>query len=97
MPSSASARTSLRLHSFPTRRSSDLVALCQDGLLAFGIAPGTDGVEVLEREPDGIHAVVAGGAHRIFPVHLEHVAQRGLVFLEIAFADRKSTRLNSSH
>jgi hypothetical protein len=64
----------------------DQAAHGDDGLLALGIAPGAVGVEVLESQANGVHAIVAGGAQRTLAMQLEHIAQRGLVALEVRLA-----------
>src|SRR5690606_41284338 len=78
----------LALHSFPTRRSSDLGHLPEDLLAALAAQVEGDGflvaAEHLPPQPDAV-ALRAVAAHR--------VAARMLDLDQ----DRKSTRLNSSH
>src|SRR5690606_42011229 len=74
------------LHSFPTRRSSDLVSAVVEALAAGGYESVAIGF---------IHAY-ANGAHEAavrdaIVKHLPHVS------VSISSEDRKSTRLNSSH
>src|SRR5205807_8017119 len=93
-----------RLHHFPTRRSSDLIALA-------GVRP--------EIETAGIAAAARGeqaGLDQVLPVVSAHqlhqlaalfgeVAERNVprgprfdgINIELLVGDRKSTRLNSSH
>src|SRR5690606_41845015 len=72
------------LHSFPTRRSSDLLdLLALESVQALFL-----GVE---------HARRAGEAQAFLAGDLGDRALRGEVAVEDAEVDRKSTRLNSSH
>src|SRR3546814_16736988 len=68
-------------HSFPTRRSSDLSGVPEKGVAAF---------ERLASE--GVVAVT-GAAHSAVCSAVGPVAEKH----NLAFVDRKSTRLNSSH
>src|SRR5699024_11550199 len=83
-----------RLHSFPTRRSSDLAGLAAGGMAFDGLAlaGGARVLQVLLEHPGHgvgvllVHRLLALGAgdgHRL-AVAIDHL-------------DRKSTRLNSSH
>src|SRR5207253_9217104 len=80
------------LHSFPTRRSSDL---------EHGLAEPHDDLHVVLDEQDGLAAVaeLTDGLEEVVeegPVH----ARGGLVEEDerrVPHQDRKSTRLNSSH
>src|SRR5690606_5107110 len=97
MPSSASACALVSLHSFPTRRSSDLQHQLLDG------ADGLGGVQPLRAGPRAVHDGVAA-------VELERIlevvqARAGVLVAGVddpavgleQDRDRKSTRLNSSH
>ena len=39
------------------------------------LTPAADGVEVLQAEPDRVHSLVAGGAHRFFAMEFELLAE----------------------
>src|SRR5699024_12316819 len=73
------------LHSFPTRRSSDLTG-------SFDLLPGHPG----PGQQDGARSAPFGDPHD--PVHVRKPppALRRKTIAEVC-ADRKSTRLNSSH
>src|SRR5206468_5787132 len=76
------------LHSFPTRRSSDLAAL---GLLAFSAAAQEMQIRLVTAFPENMawsQALVKWS---------ERVNAQGKGLVKINFIDRKSTRLNSSH
>src|SRR5205814_10169727 len=77
------------LHSFPTRRSSDLDGLGHPGdsesLYLNAVALAVDGL--------GLGAAVAGRLLRLAPLPAEAAALVSLIDSQ----DRKSTRLNSSH
>src|SRR5206468_10255490 len=79
------------LHSFPTRRSSDLRRLPRPHPLAQG---GGGEIPLLRRQPGGHLRHVGGGAERgrgaAVPRRLLQGGGGGV-------RDRKSTRLNSSH
>src|SRR5689334_17694664 len=51
------------------RLAGDQLARRDDRLAALGIAPLAERVEILERESDRVHAVVARRAGRVFAVH----------------------------
>src|SRR5947207_3849754 len=84
------------LHSFPTRRSSDLDS---EGLALMGVLSASF-------SPDGTRIVTGGGVNgtgealvwdaRTGTAMLELKGHTHLV-MSVAFRDRKSTRLNSSH
>src|SRR5207244_9688064 len=89
-----------RLHPFPTRRSSDLIATAEAVSLA-GATPrfvdvdpvsGLLTAEILER-------ALTPSVRCVIPVHLYGTTVDMDPLLEVARAarDRKSTRLNSSH
>src|SRR5690606_40712509 len=87
------------LASFPTRRSSDLVAEAPGEVVAFVVFHGATGD--VER-----HAVIldegvgAGGAHHGLVGFVDAAAEHGVarwILDEKRELDRKSTRLNSSH
>src|SRR5207249_5092900 len=93
------SRTHPPLHSFPTRRSSDLYDRTMPAIEASGEFP-----------PDGLDyhlAFSAGGSFRVSEVwdskeQFEAFGERLMPILaeggiELAGPDRKSTRLNSSH
>src|SRR5205807_8429003 len=94
----------LSLHSFPTRRSSDLAGLPAQ---VFGAAEQQAGVALLQRQvlQDGRHVEVRRlngpvDLHELLRSQLAHlVEERVQVFHEQVrtMKDRKSTRLNSSH
>src|SRR5262249_41246249 len=52
-----------------------------DGMRAVLLAPRADWVVILEREPDGVHPLVAVGAARVGPVLLESLPERELAVL----------------
>src|SRR5205807_2894451 len=82
------------LHSFPTRRSSDLVDVAL-GLhqQPEAVSPAYQGQRRLGG-PENHHALGRlGGAGERLPVRLRHLALAG----RDDQRDRKSTRLNSSH
>src|SRR5206468_7579869 len=89
------------LHSFPTRRSSDLVqslAVTNDSVLlagvqALGILRSTDhgSTWVLCDTADNVHALATSPNGHVF-AGLSRGSYQG-----IHRSDRKSTRLNSSH
>src|SRR5205807_10093084 len=85
------------LHSFPTRRSSDLnpffVEELVQALIDFNCLSVHDGRAVLDSTevdiPESVQGTILARVDRLQP------AERGL--LQRAAVDRKSTRLNSSH
>src|SRR5207244_5248246 len=85
-------RPPFHLHSFPTRRSSDL---------ALGFALRLRGLNRVGLNEDEVHKVEAARAYfrGNFSVNLEHpMLMKSLIAVSLAAAeDRKSTRLNSSH
>src|SRR5439155_27313032 len=76
------------LHSFPTRRSSDLSSIQKSFLDAYGVS-ATDQAVLRVLKMKALLAMFAQGRGQQ-RFHLEH-AKHSLV------RDRKSTRLNSSH
>src|SRR5580693_2465754 len=48
-----------------------------NGLAAIGVPPNADGVEIFQRQPGRIQAVVAGGAHGLGTMDRQRLAQRG--------------------
>src|SRR5690606_40364940 len=82
----------LCLHSFPTRRSSDLEALVRTGLRMI-LAPAAD-LEVVGEAASGPEALLAINRDRpdVVLMDVRMPGGDGLTAL-----DRKSTRLNSSH
>src|SRR5205085_10109574 len=72
------------LHSFPTRRSSDLVPRLDREQVALAVR--------LEKRRPRAHRQSDGGRGQV--LHLDHGADGPGSMVEI---DRKSTRLNSSH
>src|SRR5207302_8856970 len=90
----ASNRPFQYLHSFPTRRSSDLeIALVQDVPRTATVRPLTD-CSLLALDRDEFIAAVTG--HAPSREAADAVISTRLGTLR-AGADRKSTRLNSSH
>src|SRR5690606_41668787 len=88
------------LPSFPTRRSSDLLDAARKTVLVFGGSQGGRSINnaVVEAAP----ALLARGdvqiVHQTGKIHFADVAARaGVVDGAPPLADRKSTRLNSSH
>src|SRR5205814_4735440 len=85
----------LDLHSFPTRRSSDLPVRAGDTLLQPGmyqlqhVIEGNDHVVIFKTME-----MPAGYRHSNTPVSKEVTAR---IQCKVVPADRKSTRLNSSH
>src|SRR5699024_11284155 len=83
------------LHSFPTRRSSDLLGVEVAGIVEKTV-PGS-GIE----EGTRIMGLVNGGGYAeyaVMPVDRAMPIPDNLSFVEAAaIPDRKSTRLNSSH
>src|SRR5207249_12320026 len=85
----ASHRTPPPLHSFPTRRSSDLPAQpCLSSRIPWGTPVTVDALAMVERAEEHIRSL----GFRVFRVRhiVKHDAPPGAL-------DRKSTRLNSSH
>src|SRR5207253_10343948 len=89
------------LRSFPTRRSSDLLALDPAKFAQArhkSSRPGTKGQSIRAQEPDGrqfarlLRACWERPACRRATNHLDEIAS-----LHSITSDRKSTRLNSSH
>src|SRR5690606_41300031 len=82
------------LHSFPTRRSSDLsvsiLLLQDDGHLELAAARGLPDYRIAEE-------IVQGLAYERLVGPLEGVRYRVITDTREDEADRKSTRLNSSH
>src|SRR2546430_17445969 len=76
------------LHSFPTRRSSDLVGMVRDVFRAE-LCPGAEAGGELAARPR-----LARDFARIGIVRIEN---EHAIFGQNAHQDRKSTRLNSSH
>src|SRR5262245_10994692 len=97
MPSSACVGCRLALHSFPTRRSSDLVAI-DFGLPVAVFSMEMSGEQVAMRMLGSIARV---SQHKIRTGRVEEDdwsrVTKGLEKLQAASIDRKSTRLNSSH
>ena len=56
--------------------SSDELASALDFLPIFLRAVLADGIEILQAQPNGIHALMTARAERILPVHLHHLAHR---------------------
>src|SRR5205085_5130522 len=83
----------LYLHSFPTRRSSDLVSLLRGRQAQETPGARCDGCQGSKREPPAplVQDLGRGGRAR---VHLRDDVEKNRRHLE---EDRKSTRLNSSH
>src|SRR5690606_41018316 len=84
----------LDLHSFPTRRSSDLIFYLIDlpaDLVVDRLLHELEAVQVLDLAPRAQRR--AGFAHRDVGV----AAEAAFLHVAVADADRKSTRLNSSH
>src|SRR5437899_9593599 len=77
------------LHSFPTRRSSDLARAREDAVRRL----------VPRAVPHAPEDLAAGrvGEHRLGEAHDPALHLRQVDVLALAGADRKSTRLNSSH
>src|SRR5581483_11340 len=50
-----------------------------DGFAALAFAPHSQGVEILHRQSERVHAIVAGTAERLASVNLEGLAQGRLV------------------
>src|SRR5205085_7440979 len=88
------------LHSFPTRRSSDL-----DGedihdrtaLKVFGPDSGLDPHELRRRAKIVNYALLYGKTAFTLAKDIDVTPQAAQEFIDAYFADRKSTRLNSSH
>src|SRR5439155_4368270 len=86
-------RLHLHLHSFPTRRSSDLFAVDQ-------AADGEEGLAAASRQPYDVAIVDVMLPRRDGLSVIEELRRRGIttpVLILSARRDRKSTRLNSSH
>src|SRR5690606_40248489 len=91
------------LHSFPTRRSSDLIpAVLRRGCEGFTT------LKDIQRHLESLYGaqfsvgVQKKGERQILRfsmevVNDEYVAEQGLLAQSLYFLDRKSTRLNSSH
>src|SRR5690242_10092397 len=97
MPSSACSRAPRDLHSFPTRRSSDLqalvgdpvVLLCDEPLLSLDLAHQGVVTRLVDERRRAAGTAVVFVTHEINPVL--PVVDR------VLYQDRKSTCLNSSH
>src|SRR5690606_41379318 len=91
-----SSPTPPRLHSFPTRRSSDLTPQ----LVHVGGAAGHARAEVASGGPQDHRGAAGHVLQRVVARSFDHGDRSGIAHEE-AFADdagdRKSTRLNSSH
>ena len=57
------------------RFAGDELASGINRLAAFGVAPHAEGVEVFQREPERVHAVVARAAQRLLAMNGERLAQ----------------------
>src|SRR5690606_41288389 len=93
----------VHLHSFPTRRSSDLRHAAPEEAPAF-----PDGIVFVQlasvSEGEGIAPAIveAAGVHvarnvPLLPQLLEYLSDRRMLLVLDNYEDRKSTRLNSSH
>src|SRR5206468_10663322 len=93
----------LDLHSFPTRRSSDLFILGEDVGVYGGAFKVTEGM--LDRFGDMrvidtpiSESAIVGAAIGAALMGMRPIAEMQFIdFISCAFEDRKSTRLNSSH
>src|SRR5205085_4033801 len=80
------------LHSFPTRRSSDLQLGCEVYLVPFWVM--TERQQRLKPGKKNVHKI----SHITGPLrHLTKFGDREYIANCNRFKDRKSTRLNSSH
>src|SRR5690606_40497508 len=93
-----------RLHSFPTRRSSDLVSVTMrvvDSVLdMLALRPARLAPERQEHQPPRIEAGQQGGEStdpERRAAHLRATGEGRLQNRVLRIEDRKSTRLNSSH
>src|SRR5207244_10003264 len=88
------------LHSFPTRRSSDLAAAIPTATITYSLSEEADAVRWVQEEVQArgvLPLTEAEAVVRSLSIAMHGGRQIMIPLLQLKELDRKSTRLNSSH